>query len=134
MLNSTLSLNNNTKQENKSQSQQLQIATTNAPLIDFKLNVKIEISSGKCVLHSNKSNSNSISNSSRIKTDQMNANLSGSPMPGFYASGLPYSNSYMEQEMRNTNFIFPAIGVKTFYESTQKKSIIISQKKQIFMP
>ena len=39
-------------------------------------------------------------------------------MPPNFMSFPPQTN---EQDMRNTNFIFPAIGVKAFYESNHKK-------------
>jgi hypothetical protein len=70
--------------------------------VDFKLDFKIEINSGKCVLHAltvehdkQKNNSNSFSN--RRQTVQ------------------PQASDYV------TNFIFPAIRVKAYYESRHQE-------------
>ena len=108
-------------------SSQHQIDT--APAIDFKLNVKIEINSGKCVLHANKANG--------AKTDQSRSDQTpNSTFYNYYGSNMnefqkqanfmqfmanTANNLAAEHEMRNTNFIFPAIGVKAFYESKHKR-------------
>ena len=121
-----------------------------APTIDFKLNVKIEISSGKCVLHANKSGNGGSGNAN---VNQQSASYYGAtggynPRLGPQGQASPLGSNYytymneftmrggpggganspsnmplpaIEQEMRNTNFVFPAIGVKAFYESTHKR-------------
>lgn len=126
-LSSTISLANKhqTPKKHSTTKHELQLATATAPAIDFRLNVKIEMSSGKCVLHANKPNN---------KTSQ-GQNPSGSPLPGYFGSHeynrattgnySSFSNSYMEQEMRNTNFIFPAIGVKAFMNQRIKRLRIV---------
>lgn len=130
----------------QSQDQQKQQQQPQAPTIDFKLNVKIEINSGKCVLHANKSNG-----SNGLSANQSSYYAPGSSSrPGQQGQTSPYTSNYftymndfnmrgapgssslphamvVEQEMRNTNFIFPAIGVKAFYESTHKRSDIPSR-------
>jgi hypothetical protein len=51
----------------------------------------------------------------------MNNNNFFNPNGPHPANGNAFNASMIEQEMRITNFVFPAIGVKTFYESTHKK-------------
>jgi hypothetical protein len=115
-------------QTNQLPPQQQPPMTTSAPAIDFKLNVKIEINSGKCILHAN-------STKNGDKPDPMSRN---DHTANFYSANLNdyqrnvgLMNSFMHHplqnttsdshDMRNTNFIFPAIGVKAFYESTHKE-------------
>ena len=111
-----------------------QIETT-APAIDFKLNVKIEIKSGKCVLHANKngvlrqqSNTPNSTGPSGFGAKTGADNVFSNPynpysniVPNFMSFPAQTNNLATEQEMKNTNFIFPAIGVKAFYESNHKK-------------
>lgn len=96
-------------------------AITTAPAIDFKLSVKIDINSGKCILHANKH----MSKPSGSKVEM------GSPMSNFFNSAsseynrtlgmmMSTQSSSAEQDLKNTIFIFPAIGMKSFYESTHK--------------
>ena len=114
---------------------------TTAPAIDFKLNVKIDINSGKCVLHANKTsllrgggNSPGVGtafSNSKNGADSLFANNypfqssagggSNSIPPSFMSFPTQTATPASEQELRNTNFIFPAIGVKAFYESNHKK-------------
>ena len=110
-------------------------ATTTTPAIDFKLNVKIEINSGRCVLHANKLNNGGGSQSNgsgRGRSDQLQPQASPLNSTNYInyneyniRNGGGFGNfphaMAVEQEMRNTNFIFPAIGVKAFYESTHKR-------------
>lgn len=115
-------------------SQTSNTTTTTPPAIDFKLNVKIEINSGRCVLHANKTingvggSQSSGSGRGNNKSDQQQPQASPLNSP-YYTTfndlrggigNLPHAMA-VEQEMRNTNFIFPAIGVKAFYESTHKR-------------
>ncbi len=51
--------------------------------------------------------------------------------PNFNSFPHQTNNLASEQEMRNTNFIFPAIGLKAFYESNHKKIDNKLAKKQI---
>lgn len=103
-----------------------QLLASQAPSIDFKLSVKIDISSGKCVLHADKP-----PNQPNARSAYMNSPVSGgyfSPelMKGFAgnANFTPnISSTYHDPESRKTTFIFPAIGVQTFYESTNKKKM-----------
>lgn len=87
------------------QQQQPQQQITHAPAIDFKLDVKIEINSGKCILHASK-------NKQQDAPDRYS--FSSYYDPG-KAKGIDPDVSI------NTNFIFPAIKVKAFYESTHKQ-------------
>lgn len=102
-----------------------QMLSTQPPSIDFKLSVKIDISSGKCVLHADK-----LPNQSNVRSPFMNSPVSGggfiSPelMKNFVGTGNfspNISSNYHDSDSRKTTFIFPAIGVQTFYESINKK-------------
>ena len=86
---------------------------TTAPAIDFKLDVRIEINSGKCVLHAGKQTGgkSDSANSSRVDPFIFNSELQKTNM----------MRAFAEPETRNTNFIFPAIRVKSFYESTHRR-------------
>jgi hypothetical protein len=93
------------------------------PAIDFKLDVKIEISSGKCVLHASRSGGEP----SRPETGNSPLNnLRGLNQADYLKNmamgGASFAFQHLdEQDMKNTNFIFPAIRVKAFYESTHKR-------------
>ncbi|CAF0826478.1 unnamed protein product [Brachionus calyciflorus] len=127
--NSTCNLNK--PQSTPNESRKSQLIPTQAPSIDFKLSVKIEISSGKCVLHANKG----LHQQGKRTNNYMSSPMAGgyfSPdfMRGFTGNLTPnVSPNYQETDSRNTNFIFPAINVQTFYESTHKKSDELVSKK-----
>ncbi len=121
--------------------QQHQIANT-PPAVDFKLDVKIEINSGKCILHAAKtSNTNSSIKNEQQQQQQQSDRLSYS---SYYNMNLNdsnrsrqpsgFNNSKMNilkggdpSEFRITNFIFPAIKLKAFYESSHKKSLDLNR-------
>ena len=108
-----------------------------APAIDFKLDVKIEINSGKCVLHASKSSNGSMYSQDgepagmRMPTDQQYPSYPTNQYNMHYndyhrmtnVAAAMHSQTFTseQQELRNTNFIFPAIRVKAFYESTHVK-------------
>ena len=100
---------------------------TNTPAVDFKLDVKIEINSGKCILHAAKPGAYNTSKSDhQAKSDRLsyssylNMNMNDSTKTSkTSSSGKNLIND--SSEFRNTNFIFPAIKVKAFYESLHKK-------------
>lgn len=82
---------------------------THTPAIDFKLDVKIEINSGKCILHASKPTSD--------KTDRLSYS-------SYYNLNDPNKIKMNPAEPEisiNTNILFPAIKVKAFYESLHKK-------------
>ena len=94
--------------------QQHQQTITHAPAIDFKLDVKIEINSGKCILHASKTNNGY---DHQTKTDRLSYS-------SYYNMNDPNKAKMSSNEPEisiNTNFIFPAIKVKAFYESSHKK-------------
>ena len=118
--------------KNETLSSSAALTTSAPPAIDFKLNVKIEIKSGKCVLHANNSAVGDARNSTSGGVGGGSSPVSSTFYQGHSAAAVNNNNNFAlinslmqnavasDQELRNTNFIFPAIGVKAFYESTHQ--------------
>jgi hypothetical protein len=100
---------------NNSSMIQPQQQITHTPAIDFKLDVKIEINSGKCILHASKSKD-------QAQTDRLSySNYYNMNEASKQAGGKMMNGGSMEPEVSiNTNILFPAIKVKAFYESSHK--------------
>jgi len=100
---------------NNSSMIQPQQQITHTPAIDFKLDVKIEINSGKCILHASKGKD-------QAQTDRLSySNYYNMNEASKQAGGKMMNGGGMEPEVSiNTNILFPAIKVKAFYESSHK--------------
>ncbi len=112
---SSLSLEHQQQKSNNTGMVQPQQQITHAPAIDFKLDVKIEINSGKCILHASK-------NKDQSKNDRLSYNsYYNMNETNKQAGGKMMSGVSIEPEISvNTNILFPAIKVKAFYESSYK--------------
>lgn len=96
-----------------------QITSTTTSAIDFKLEIKIEISSGKCILHASKiTNKDEFTN--HLPPDTFYYGMDYHSQTGPNRLLHPPNSRVDETDMRNTNFIFPAIKMKAFYESSHK--------------
>jgi predicted transcriptional regulator len=86
------------------------VTVTTPPSIDYKVDFKIDISSGKCVLHAGPP----IINGPTV--DGTNGGNANNPQNEMNHQQNNNNSNNDEDIVRNTNFIFPAIKMKVFYE------------------